>query len=271
MTERRATVFGASGFVGRHLVVHLRARGLKVRAVPRGAEGDLDGDLGLAFYCIGLTADFRSRPFDTIDAHVSKLTDILRRYRFTSFVYASSTRVYARAASTDEADTIPVSPATADDLYNISKLMGEAVCLGCGKPGVKIARLSNVFGAEMSKVTFLASVIEEAVRTGTLELRTALQSDKDYVAVEDVVAALHALATQPSDAIVNVARGQSTTHGDIVEALRGLIDLQTTVAANAPRVTFPPIRTARLDALVPGPRTDVIACLPGLVAAARQR
>ncbi len=74
----QATVFGANGFVGRALVQHLEEQGYPVRAVTRGDASWRDTDLGHAFYTVGLTADFRSRPFETIDAHVSLLTRILR-------------------------------------------------------------------------------------------------------------------------------------------------------------------------------------------------
>jgi len=33
-------------------------------------------DPGHVIYCIGLTADFRQKPFETIEAHVSKLAEV---------------------------------------------------------------------------------------------------------------------------------------------------------------------------------------------------
>jgi len=63
-------------------------------------DESLDGrDLGHIIYCIGITADFRRRPHDTITAHVTKLQEVLTRTSFESLVYLSSTRVYSRCVT----------------------------------------------------------------------------------------------------------------------------------------------------------------------------
>src|SRR5437868_14664917 len=87
------TVLGASGFIGSHIVRELEQRGEKYYA-PAKVETIWDKDLGNIIYCIGLTADFRTRPFDTVEAHVCKLNELLKRGRFDSLLYLSSTRVY---------------------------------------------------------------------------------------------------------------------------------------------------------------------------------
>lgn len=255
---RHATVFGAMGFVGRALVAHLERGGYRVRAVGRGDASWRDADLGHAFYTIGLTADFRTRPFETIDAHVSLLTDVLRGASFASFVYLSSTRVYGPAASTDEAAAIPAFPGNPDHLYNLSKLMGEAACLGSGLANARVARLSNVFGEDLASQNFLASVLREAAETGRVQLRTSLASAKDYVWVGDVVRALEAIAVAGREPITNVAFGGNTTHGEIMEAVRSATGAAVSVAADAPTVGFPEIATARLDRLGITGRTPVL-------------
>lgn len=273
MAERngiRATVFGAAGFVGRALVMHLRARGWEVRESRRGDTSWRAADLGHVFYTIGLTADFRSRPFDTIDAHVSLLTDVLRHARFSSLVYLSSTRVYATALSTDETTPIPTYSGNPDHLYNLSKLMGESACLGSGIPNVRVARLSNVFGADLASANFLTEVLREAVETGHVTLRTGLASSKDYVWVGDVVRALEAIAVRGMDPITNVAYGHNTTHQEIVDAIRREAGATISVADGAPKVTFPEIATRRLDDLCVGARLPLSAAIGDLIAAFRR-
>ena len=67
------TVLGAGGFIGGALVARLIAEGRPVDPVTRD---DLPALLsarrpaGDVIYCIGLTADFRTRPLDTAEAHV---------------------------------------------------------------------------------------------------------------------------------------------------------------------------------------------------------
>jgi len=267
--RQKATVFGAQGFVGRALVAHLRAKGYDVHESVRGDQSWRGVDLGHAFYTIGLTADFRSRPFETIDAHVSLVTDILRGASFSSFVYLSSTRVYSTVTSTHEATPIAAYPGDPDHLYNLSKLMGEAACLGSRLANARVARLSNVFGQDLASANFLTSVLREAAETGRVTLRTSLASEKDYVWVGDVVRALEAIAVKGQEPITNVAFGRNTTHGEVMGLIRSATGAEISVEPGAPTVTFPRIETARLDALGVTERTPLTAMIGDLAAAFR--
>ncbi|MFA5951843.1 MAG: SDR family oxidoreductase [Hyphomicrobium sp.] len=269
--DARAAVFGAHGFVGRHLISYLSANGYAVRAIARGDQSWRGEHLGHVFYTIGLTADFRSRPFETIDAHVGVLTDVLRGARFTSFVYCSSTRVYSSMETSLETARIPVAPEDPDHLYNISKLMGESACLASGLAGARVARLSNVFGEDLASANFLTAVLREAVETGRVTLRTSLASEKDYVWVEDVVRALEAIAVRGAEPITNVAFGRNTTHAEIMAAVTAATGADVHVAEGAPAVRVPPISTARLDNLIGRDRADVILSIDKLAAAFRGR
>ena len=87
------TVLGHSGFIGSHIVDGLKSKGMKV-FLP-GRNEDLRGKtLGKVIYCIGLTADAKKKPFDTIAAHINKLSEIILHSDFEDITYASSTRVY---------------------------------------------------------------------------------------------------------------------------------------------------------------------------------
>jgi len=87
------TVLGAGGFIGSHLLAHLRQAGHDCFAPARGDATLFAEELGHVIYCIGLTADFRSRPFDTVRAHVCLLADVLEKapFRFValSFLHPS--------------------------------------------------------------------------------------------------------------------------------------------------------------------------------------
>jgi nucleoside-diphosphate-sugar epimerase len=99
--NRRATVVGAAGFVGHRLAARLAAGGWDVWAPAKHDAALLNRDLGLVFYCAGLTADYDQRPFDTVEAHASLVADILRAGRFERIVYCSSTRLYDGLASAE--------------------------------------------------------------------------------------------------------------------------------------------------------------------------
>lgn len=88
------TVIGASGFVGSHVAAHLRGQGIEPFCPVRDDPALWDHDLGRIFYCAGLTGDYRTRPFDTVEAHVGLLARLLEKARFERIVYLSSTRLY---------------------------------------------------------------------------------------------------------------------------------------------------------------------------------
>ncbi|MBV9064181.1 MAG: NAD-dependent dehydratase, partial [Methylobacteriaceae bacterium] len=89
------TILGASGFIGSNLRRAVQAAGLPCYA-PGRAEALRTGPLGTVFYCIGVTADFRTRPFDTVAAHVCRLSRVLQGCEFDALIYLSSTRVYGK-------------------------------------------------------------------------------------------------------------------------------------------------------------------------------
>lgn len=268
------TILGAGGFIGRHLGQTLRQEGAKVVA-PARREGLPAGPLGHVIYCIGLTADFRTRPLDTMEAHVCRLREVLGHGDFDSLLYLSSTRVYGGASDGCETASIAVDPASASDLYNISKLAGEALCFAQDDDRVRIARLANVFGTEMAPDTFLAALICAAIEDRHIALQTAREAVKDYIAIEDVSRAVIRIARAGRERIYNIASGYNITTGEIVDALAELTNATVSIQPDAPSPSFPPISTERIRSAMacaaPWQPERLTDALPALVAAYRAR
>jgi nucleoside-diphosphate-sugar epimerase len=248
------TVLGSTGFIGSRVAALARTQGHEV--ICPGRNESLQGrELGHVIYAIGITADFRSRPHETITAHITKLQDVLTQSSFESLVYLSSTRVYARCTPISEsldtacaaAETMPVPVVSSDfsDLYNLSKLMGESIALAHGS-NVRVARLSNVVGPDFDSENFLTSILRDCVQTGRVTLRSSLDSAKDYVSVDDVASVLLRLGQEGRSPIYNVASGCQTTNGEIVEALLQLTNATFCVAPGSPTFRFPAIDISRL-------------------------
>jgi nucleoside-diphosphate-sugar epimerase len=263
------TVIGAQGFIGGRLAAYLSARGHDVATPPRCTLPAKEP--GHIVYCAGVTADFRSRPFDTVAAHVGHLAEVLAHVRPESFLYLSSTRVYG--ASGYEDVLLTVDPSNPDDLYNATKIAGEALCLAQTAANVRVARLSNVYGSGMASGDFLSAILAESL-TGRLHLATAYDSEKDYVAVEDVVRAVERIALFGRHRLYNVASGRNVTHRALAERLARLTGCRVTVDHDAPRVAYPVIETRRLaaefDADDPWSPADLFDRLPGLVTDCRR-
>ena len=239
------TVLGASGFIGSHLVTTLQARGAEHIALGR-ADSLPDRNLGDVIFSIGLTADFRAQPLETVEAHVCRLREVLQSCEFDSLTYLSSTRIYGHASeTTEETDSLPVNPNEPDELYNISKLMGESLALSSGK-NARVVRLSNVYGDDFSSGNFLSTIIGEAISNHRIVLRTAPESAKDYISVDDVVRVLLEIVARGSERVYNVASGENLTNAKLAAAIRKITGCSIEFVPGAPCVTFPQIDIARI-------------------------
>ena len=265
MNHRPVTVLGASGFIGRPLVARLRADGVACGAPPRPGAGLFSRPRGLVIYAIGLTSDFRSRPLDTVEAHVCLLRSLLAHGDFDSLTYLSSTRVYSGAASTREDATLRVNPNDPSDLYNLSKLMGESLCLHGGRPA-KVARLSNIVGLRDTPDSFIDQLLEEGARDGRITLRTALESRKDYLHIDDAVSQIMAIALFDAAGIFNVAHGAGVENREVAACVREVLGYPVSVAPDAPAWAFDDIDVQRTQALVRRPPRPFSEFFPNFLA-----
>lgn len=242
------TVLGATGYVGSHLVAHLRSCGYSVWAPARGDSEVFSRPLGHVFYCVGLTADFRTRPFETVEAHVGFLADVLQRAQFESLLYLSSTRVYMGGSSTQEDVPLTVCPAEPAHLYNLSKLAGESLCHASGRSGVRVVRLSNVVGPDMESTggNFIALLLNGA-RMGHILLQSNLESTKDYIHVNDVVDGLLLIALKGCSSTYNLASGKNTTHKEWMHWMVQNFGCAFSFELNAPVQYFPAIEVGRME------------------------
>lgn len=239
------TVLGARGFIGSHLVEKLKSRRFEY-CTPHRQE-DLSGrHLGDIIYCIGLTSDFRERPLETVEAHVCRLVQMIRDCRYDSILYLSSTRLYDLGTEPAvENAVLRVDPSSLSDLYNVSKAMGEALLHACGHKA-RVARISNVYGPDFASDNFLSSVIREAVSAKRVILRTSLDSEKDYVSINDVVDSLISIATGAHQAVYNVAGGTNVSNRQLMYKIGRLTGCQVEVAPDATTVRYPRISIERL-------------------------
>jgi nucleoside-diphosphate-sugar epimerase len=240
------TILGAGGFIGSHIIKLLQNDNAAFYAPARNEELG-DRDLGDIIYCIGLTADFRSKPFETVEAHVCKLAHIFQKCTFNSLTYLSSARVYINcaAAEVNEDAIIPVNPLDPDELYTLTKLTGERICLSSGKK-VKIVRLSNVYGNDGGSENFLTDVITKILRDKAVSFNVLPSSAKDYIHINDVASLLVQIATIGQSVIYNVASGFNTSNAEIIAALTKQLQFDVDLSAAGKAVIFPLINIEKI-------------------------
>ncbi len=245
------TVLGAGGWIGSALVKDLHHQGQPVLPVDRTA---LPGWLakrdpvGLVIYAIGLTSDFRQRPHATAEAHVGLLSQVLQRPGLENLLLLSSTRVYARSKDTREAASLSCLSSDPSDLYNLSKLLGEALVLQDPRPGLKVARVSNVVGPAQPATTFLGALLAEAHEHGAVMIQQPADTAKDYVALADVVRLLPQIGRHGRERLYNLGSGRNTSHAEIAIWLKR----QGAAVRFVPQISsghsFPPLVIERLAA-----------------------
>lgn len=220
MTDMRPdyTVVGATGFIGGRLEADLRAAGHTVYAPARAPDALFGRELGKVFYCAGMTADYASRPFETVEAHVGLLARLLREGRFERLVYLSSTRLYdgELAGSAAEGEDLRLNPANPRHLFDLSKALGEHLCLTASGGRASVARLSCVYGWEPGASGFLSEWLRRAAREKSFRLDSASGLVRDYILLDDAVAALRAMLDLDVQGVVNVASGENVSNGELL-------------------------------------------------------
>jgi len=241
------TVYGSSGFIGGELTKYLKSQGYSVETPKRGELPTNNEYLGHVIYAIGLTGDFRSHPFNTVEANVSELVRRIKDSKYDSWLYLSSTRLYGKSGNnTKENDLVSVVP-SADGIYDISKLLGESICLALDLPTVRVARLSNVYGQGQSQHTFLGSIFRDIAVGDDILIYESEGSSKDYISIDSVVDLLTKIAISGQHRVYNVASGIPVQHGQLADVLRNISDVtNVTFKKNGIKREFPLIDTSRI-------------------------
>ena len=244
----KAFVTGASGFVGRHLVAHLRDCGDEVVPTDRSDGGpdllDADGFATLfaevrpdVVYHLAGQADVAASwlsPIETMRVNVEgthNILEVARTFGIAKVLTVSSADIYGVVAPeelpiVESAPLRPVSP------YAASKAAADLVALqahlGHGQNVVR-ARAFNHLGPGQSK-SFVgagfAARIAAAERSGDDELQTGdLTPRRDFTDVRDVVRAYRLLATEGRPGVAyNICSGTSVSIGELAGLLLGLTD-----------------------------------------------
>jgi len=244
------TVLGGKGFIGSNLIARLKEDGHQVFAPLQITPEVLKTKHGHLIYSIGLTSDFRKRPLDTMQAHVCILRDLLEQTEFDSLTYLSSTRVYNGSDSTNESSSLRLCPQNPDDLYNISKLAGESLCLHSGRNNVKIARLSNIVGYRKDSDLFIDQLLHEITTNKKLTLKSSLSSEKDYLHIDDAISIIISLTTSAVTGCFNVASGTNISNQTIIEYLKENFDFELSISDNAPVLIFTPIDISKIKNII---------------------
>ena len=193
-----------------------------------------------------------ARPFDTVEAHVSHLAQVLQhgleRGSLESLVYLSSTRLYDSQVTgvANETAVLPLDPANPRHLYDFSKGLGESLCHVAGQGRARVARLACVYEGPQDADGFLPALLRQVLAARSagvarVEVSSSPHFARDYVHLDDVVDALIRIAVSGRQPVYNVASGANVSNADLFEYLAcrwgcKVQPLLQTVPSSAPQV-----------------------------------
>ncbi len=98
----------------------------------------------------------------------------------------------------------------------------------------------------MNQNVFLSSIIKNAIETKKITLQTSLDSEKDYVHVDDVIEILLKIAQKGENKVYNIASGKNLSNNQIVKKIQEATECKVEVIKKAIKYSFLPIDINRI-------------------------
>lgn len=268
----RTMVFGAGGFIGRHVDAELTLQGYEVIRTfssnnPSHREGDYLLDMGnpgavnhaitdcrpdIIINCAGrevaggegVPTEYRTYSEIILEQLVEADTPLSR------LVIIGSAGEYGPVSP----DDLPVAESTELNplnQYGIHKAQETRLALEYAQRGlpVTVARSFNAIGVGMPEKQFLSRVLQQLreIQSGEREVIevTRRDSTRDYFSVRDLARGVMLLATSaPEQPIYNLGSGVSTSNGDLIDMLAShhpllrARDIQVIETADTPEAPY---------------------------------
>jgi nucleoside-diphosphate-sugar epimerase len=284
--SERVLVTGASGFVGRRLVEYLKTKGSDVLAHDRnsfdvvsGSFPDLAVEAVIHLAARTFVPDSWIEPGDFYRVNAQGTVNVLdfcRRNR-ARLIYVSG-YCYGIPETLPVPETAPIRP---NNAYAFSKAAAELACrfyFEFFETPVTILRPFNVYGPAQPRHFLIPRIVEQAVDPAVAQIVVEDDAPKrDYVHVEDVVAAITSALWNPRPgAVFNIGSGKSHSVAEIAKLVCEAAQVsKPTISRGNRRVNDIPDVVADITAIRKSlgwsPSIDLVDGLKGMIAYHRTR
>lgn len=221
----RALITGANGFIGRALVQELKRQGHEV-VIVASADGDVANystwrDLPpaeIVYHLAGRSfiPDSWSQSAEFIRINAVG-TECALNYclKNSARMVLASTYLYGIPQYLPICEGHSIAPNTP---YGLSKRIAEELCIFSNKYhglSTTILRLFNVYGPNQ-RVEFVVPTIVKQIKAGNKIIVNDLNPKRDYIYIDDVVAAFVKTLNIEGLNILNIGSGQSHSVGHII-------------------------------------------------------
>ena len=230
------TIFGSTGRIGSYLKKKIISDGNSVFSPSRKDYYSAHKNLGHVVYCSGVTSDFKYRSFDTIESHVCLLSFLLKHKNFESFNYLSSTRLNFPKRSYINKISPKFYGGCEIDIYNASKLAGEALCIQSKISNVKITRICHVVNPnDKQRENFLSDICGQA-KKGEVVLNSSLETKKNYIHIDDLSFLLQLIGPFGKKKFYNIGSNNLISNNEIIKKLTKITKCSVTMSNDAQTV-----------------------------------
>ena len=144
---------------------------------------------------------------------------MLKHKNFESFNYLSSTRLNFPKRSYINKIGPKFYGGYEMDIYNASKLAGEALCIQSEIPNVKITRICHVVNPnDKQKENFLSDICGQAKR-GEIVLNSSLKTKKNYIHIDDLSFLLQLIGPFGKKKFYNIGSDNLISNNEIIKKL----------------------------------------------------
>lgn len=247
-------LLGGAGFIGRSLAGQLERQGVVVHVVGRVNLDQLPLLLprcGTVVHLAsattpGLSADKPQLETENLTTTLRLLQQLEPLERRHLIFFSSGGTVYGDPQSLPVAEDVPLHPRS---YHGAGKVAQEVLCIAARQRGhqVTILRPSNAFGPGQSLRTgfgLIRTALEHLSRGTALEIWGSGEQIRDYVYIDDVVAATCALIDRPLDSnTYNLGSGRGYSVNQIVQSIEVAIGLEM-------KVNYRPARSTDVSQIV---------------------